>query len=599
MIEQHEEKELHKLRHSAAHVMAQAVLDMFPEGKIAIGPAIEDGFYYDFDLPRPLTPEDLEAIEVRMREIIAGDYQFACRELSADEAREVFRDQPYKLELIEGLEKGLGEHGMAEMEKTVITTYRHDDFEDLCRGPHVEHTGQLNPNAVKLIKVAGAYWRGDERNPMLQRIYGTAWNTAQQLEDYLHRLAEAEKRDHRRLGRQLELFTSHELIGAGLPLWLPRGATVRRLLEEYILEEERKAGYMHVYTPHLGKRELYETSGHWEHYQEDMFPPIELEHEKMVLRPMNCPHHILVYASKLHSYRSLPIRIAELGTMYRYERSGVVSGLSRVRAMTLNDAHIFCRPDQIKEEFSNVMRLVERAYATLGITDYSYRLSLRGSADSEKYVPNDAMWDMAERVLREAMDALNLPYTEAPGEAAFYGPKLDIQIRDVLGHEEAISTIQVDFHLPDQFDLTYMGEDGQEHRPVIIHRGIISTLERIMAYLIELYAGAFPVWLAPIQVVMIPIADRHIDYGRQVVGRLLDSGFRVDIDDSDKRMNAKIREAQLQKVPYMLVVGDQEVQGDTVAVRLRSGENLGAMSVSEFETLLGRIAKQRSLSLVE
>jgi threonyl-tRNA synthetase len=599
MIEQHEENELHRLRHSAAHVMAQAVLDMFPEGKIAIGPAIEDGFYYDFDLPRPLTPEDLEAIEVRMREIIAGDYQFARRELSADEAREVFRDQPYKLELIEGLEKGLDEYGVAEMEKTVITTYRHDDFEDLCRGPHVKHTGQLNPNAVKLIKVAGAYWRGDERNPMLQRIYGTAWNTAQQLEDYLHRLAEAEKRDHRRLGRQLELFTSHELIGAGLPLWLPRGATVRRLLEEYILEEERKAGYMHVYTPHLGKRELYETSGHWEHYQEDMFPPIELDHEKMVLRPMNCPHHILVYASKLHSYRSLPIRIAELGTMYRYERSGVVSGLSRVRAMTLNDAHIFCRPDQIKVEFSNVMRLVERAYATLGIADYSYRLSLRGSADSEKYVPNDAMWDMAERVLREAMDALNLPHTEAPGEAAFYGPKLDIQIHDVLGHEEAISTIQVDFHLPDQFDLTYVGEDGQEHRPVIIHRGIISTLERMMAYLIELYAGAFPVWLAPIQVVLIPIADRHTDYGRQVVARLLDSGFRVDIDDSDKRMNAKIREAQLQKVPYMLVVGDQEVQGETVAVRLRSGENLGAMLVSEFETLLRRIVKQRSLSLVE
>jgi threonyl-tRNA synthetase len=600
MSEKYEQSFLYRLRHSAAHVMAQAVLERFPQGQIAIGPPIADGFYYDFELPRPLTPDDLGEIETRMREIIAEKHPFEYREVDEAEAREIFADQDYKQELIDGLVAGGEDEYGEKIEGPVkLSIYRHGEFVDLCRGPHVKHTAQINPDAVKLLNVAGAYWRGDENRPMLQRVYGTAWETAEELEEYLWRLEEARRRDHRRLGRELELFTGHELVGAGLPLWLPKGATVRRLLEEYILAEERQLGYTHVYTPDLAKRELYEVSGHWGHYQDDMFPPIQLEHEEMVLRPMNCPHHILIYDSKMRSYRDLPLRIAELGTMYRYERSGVTTGLSRVRAMTLNDAHIFCQPDQVKEEFSDVLRLVERAYATLGITDYSYQLSLRDAADSQKYVANDAMWEMAEQVLREALDDLGLSYTEARGEAAFYGPKLDIQFRDVMGHAETISTIQVDFHLPNQFDLTYVGEDGQEHRPVMIHRAIVSTMERMMAYLIELYAGAFPVWLAPVQAVLIPITDRHVPYARQVAARLFDAGFRVETDDRDKRMHAKIREAQLQKVPYMLVVGDREIENETVAVRLRSEEDLGAMPVAEFEALLRQVVERRSLALVE
>jgi threonyl-tRNA synthetase len=583
MSEAYENSNLYRLRHSAAHIMAQAVLEMFPEAQFAIGPPIRDGFYYDFDLPRSLTPDDLVAIEARMRHIIAEGYPFEYREITTAEAKTIFADQPYKLELINGLlGGGEDEYGERSAEPVKLSIYRDGEFVDLCRGPHVKNTSQINPDAIKLMSVAGAYWRGDESKPMLQRIYGTAWETAEELEQYLWRVEEAKRRDHRRIGRELGLFANHELIGTGLPLWLPKGATVRRILEEYIVEEERKAGYLHVYTPDLAKRELYEVSGHWGHYKEEMFPSIKLEHEEMVLRPMNCPHHILIYASQAHSYRDLPMRIAELGTMYRYERSGVASGLSRVRAMTLNDAHIFCRPDQIKEEFANVMRLVERAYAALGITDYGYRLSLRDPEDVAKYVANDAMWEMAEQVLTEVMDDLGLPYTRAPGEAAFYGPKLDIQFRDVMGHEETISTIQIDFHLPNQFELSFVGEDGQDHRPVIIHRAVISTLERMVAYLIELYEGAFPVWLAPTQAVLIPITDRHVTYARHVAERLFGAGYRVEVDDRSKRMGAKIRDAQLQKVPYMLVVGDREIESEGVAVRLRSGEDLGGMYVDDF-----------------
>lgn len=573
------EERLLRMRHSAAHVMAEAVLDLFPGAKFAIGPAIDNGFYYDFDLPRPLTPDDLEAIERRMRKSVDANYEFVRGEMSKEEARRFFADQPYKLEIIDGIDA------------PTVSTYTHGNFVDLCEGPHVERTGQIG--AFKLHHVAGAYWRGDERRPMLQRIYGLLFETEQELRDYEARLAEAERRDHRRLGRELELFTTNELIGAGLPLWLPKGATVRRLLEEYILRQEREAGYQHVYTPNIAKRDLYEVSGHWEHYRDSMFPPMDLDHEQMVLRPMNCPHHILIYASKLRSYRDLPVRIAELGTMYRYEKSGVVGGLSRVRAMTLNDAHIFCTPDQVKQEFSNVMRLVERAYATLGITDYGYRLSLRDPNDREKYVQNDAMWEMGERVLREAMQALGLPFTEAPGEAAFYGPKLDIQVRDVLGREETISTIQIDFHLPEKFDLTYIAEDGQERRPVIIHRGVVSTMERMVAYLIELYAGAFPLWLAPVQAVVIPIADRHIEYARAVADDLRAAGLRVEVDGRNERMNAKIRDAQLQKVPYMLIVGDRERDNGTVAVRTRAGDDLGAMPVFQLiDRLTDEVATQ-------
>ena len=554
---------LYAMRHSAAHIMAEAVLELVPEAKFAIGPPIEHGFYYDFELPESLSNEDLAKIDRRMRRTIKRNVAFEHSEIGKDEARRMFADQPYKLELIDGIEDDK------------VSLYTHGAFVDLCEGPHVERTGKVG--AFKLTNIAGAYWRGDEHNTMLQRIYGALFETQEELDAHLERVEDAQRRDHRRLGRELELFTTHEDIGAGLPLWLPKGATVRRKLEEFITGLEREAGYQHVYSPHLGKRELYERSGHWDHFKDDMFPPMDLEHEQMVLRPMNCPHHILIYGSKLHSYRELPIRLAELGTMYRWERSGVVGGLSRVRAMTLNDAHIFCAPEQVKEEFTGVMQLVERAYDILDITEYSYRLSLRDPDDKEKYAANDEMWDMAEDILREAMDGLGLPYTEARGEAAFYGPKLDIQFADLMGREETYSTVQIDFHLPKQFDLSYIGEDGAEHRPVIIHRGVISTMERMMAYLIELYGGAFPLWLAPVQAVVIPIADRHNEYARRVVDDLRAADFRVELDDRGERMQAKIRDAQMQKVPYMLVVGDKEEAEEAVAVRQRSGEDVGAL----------------------
>lgn len=592
---------LYKIRHSSAHVMAQAVLERYPEAKYAIGPPIENGFYYDFELPQQPTDEDLEWIENRMKEIVNGDHPFQVREVSADEALTIFRDQPYKQELIQNLQEGQYDEYGNKLEQggdSRITIYEHDTFKDLCRGPHVESTRQIPANAIKLLKTAGAYWRGDERNPMLTRIYGTAWQNKSELEDYLHRLEEAKRRDHRRLGRELGLFFTSELVGAGLPLLQPKGATIRRLLENFILELERKAGYVHVTTPALAKVELYKKSGHWDHYQDDMFPPIELDNESLVLRPMCCPHHIQIYASSKRSYRELPHRIAELGTQYRYERSGAVGGLSRVRGMTLNDAHIFCRPDQIKQEFSNVVQLVEKAYKYLGITDYSYRLSYRDPEDDTKYVKNDSMWEMAQAMLKEAMDELALPYVEAEGEAAFYGPKLDIQLRDTLGREETYSTIQIDFHLPNQFELVYIAEDGQEHRPVIIHRGVISTMERMMAYLIELYAGAFPVWLAPVQAAIIPIADSHIEYAEKLAQQLREEDFRVEVDTRSERMNAKIRDAQLQKIPYMLVVGKREMENETVSVRLRTEEDLGAKPFTEFMEILRTVNSNKSLELL-
>lgn len=564
--ESKEEQLAHK-RHSAAHVMAEAVVEMFPTAKLGIGPPIDTGFYYDFDLPRALTLEDLPDIEERMRERVKSNVPFVLSKISKAEARKIFKDQPFKLELLE------------ELEGEEVGLCQHADFLDLCRGGHVETTGEVP--AFKLMSVAGAYWRGSEKRPMLQRIYGALFETKEELDDYLKRLEEFERRDHRKLGRELGLFMSSELVGSGLPILLPKGATIRRLLETYILGLERELGYQHVKSPDLGKVDLYKRSGHWDHYQESMYPPMPLEHEELVLRPMNCPHHILVYENTLHSYRDLPIKIAEIGTMYRYEKSGVVGGLSRVRAMALNDAHIFITPDQIKTEFSKVMQLVERAYKDLGITDYSYRLSLRDPEDTEKYVQNDEMWEFGERVLREAMTELGLPFYEAKGEAAFYGPKIDIQIRDWIGREETISTIQVDFHLPNQFELKYIGEDGQEHRPVIIHRGVISTMERMMSYLIELYAGAFPLWLAPVQATVIPIADRHNEYAQQVAGELRAEGFRVEVDERNDRMQAKIREAQLQKVPYMLVVGDREAEAHAASVRLRSGEDLKSLGISD------------------
>ncbi|MGD0617264.1 MAG: threonine--tRNA ligase [Bryobacteraceae bacterium] len=568
-------------RHSTAHLLAAAVLELFPETKLGIGPPTEAGFYYDFQRDMPFTMDDLEKIEQRMRELQSRNLPYERKLTRKDEGLRKYADDWMKRELI------------AEKAGDIFSEYTlGPDFIDFCRGPHVPSTGKLK--AFKLLSIAGAYWKGSEKNPQLQRIYGTAFFSKKDLEEYLNRLEEAKKRDHRKLGKELELFTVNETVGAGLPLWLPKGATVRRLLEDYILERERESGYEHVYTPDLAKVELYQRSGHWEHYKDDMFPPMDLETEQMVLRPMNCPHHILIYESKMRSYRDLPVRIAELGTMYRYERSGVLSGLSRVRCMTLNDAHIFCTPDQIKEEFSGVMRLLERAYKDLGITQYRYRLSLHDPANKEKYVNNPEMWELGERVLREAMDSLGLRYEEAIGEAAFYGPKLDIQLADVMGHEETYSTIQIDFHLPSQFDLSYVAPDGKRHRPVMIHRAIVSTMERMVSYLIELYAGAFPVWLAPVQVTVLPITDRQIEYANQVLTKLREAGIRATLDDRKEKVNLKIREAQLQKVPFMLVIGDREAEAGAVSVRNRRHGDQGMRPVEEFLADIARLVREKT-----
>jgi len=571
-------------RHSASHLLAAAVLELYPEVKLGIGPPTETGFFYEFVRPEPFTPEDLEKIEAKMHELAAKDIPNERKLMPKAEALELYRNnkQQFKCELVE--EKATD---------PMVSFYTTGKFVDFCRGPHIPSTGRIK--AFKLMNVAGAYWKGKEGNPQMQRIYGACFVEPKQLEEYLQKLEEAKRRDHRRVGKELGLFTVSDQVGSGLPLWLPKGASIRRILEDYILEQERRAGYQHVYTPDLAKVELYKRSGHWAHYHEDMFPPMDLETEQLVLRPMNCPHHILVYENKKHSYRELPVRIAELGTMYRYERSGVLSGLSRVRVMTLNDAHIFCMPEQIKEEFAGVMRLVERAYRDLGITQYTYRLSLRDKADKTKYVENDAMWDLAENMLREAMNALGLPYTEAPGEAAFYGPKLDIQLADVMGHQETYSTIQIDFHLPNQFDLGYVGADGQLHRPVMIHRGVISTMERMVSYLIELYAGAFPAWLAPVQTVVLPITERQNAYAEEVNRKLLEAGIRSEFDGRNEKLQAKIRDAQLQKIPYMLVIGGKEAEAGTVSVRHRSKGDLGPRPLEQFSADLKQEIDMRAI----
>ena len=575
------------VRHSAAHVLATAVLALFPETKLGHGPATESGFFYDFYRPTPFTPEDLKAIEAKMAEAVARDDRFVREFEPREEGLAHFKAENdfMKVHFVERFTR----------EGEAISLYRNGAFVDFCRGPHVPSTGRVK--AFKVMSLSGAYWLGNEKNPQLQRIYGTAFFSKKDLDDYLQRLEEAKKRDHRRLGKELELFTVSEDVGAGLPLWLPKGATIRRILEEYILEREREAGYQHVYSPSLAKVDLYVRSGHWAHYHEDMFPPMDLETEQMVLRPMNCPHHILIYESKPRSYRELPLKLAELGTMYRYERSGVLSGLSRVRCMTLNDAHIFCTPEQIKEEFSNVMKLVERAYRDLGITNYSYRLSLRDPANKEKYVDNDEMWALGERVLREALDALGLPYKEGRGEAAFYGPKLDIQLADVMGHEETYSTIQVDFHLPNQFDLHYTGADGKLHRPVMIHRAIISTMERMVAYLIEHYGGAFPLWLAPVQVGLVPISERHQQYAEKVQSELQKAGFRVELDSRNEKMNAKIRDFTMQKVPYVLVMGDKEEEANAVSVRPRGKGDQGSTPLADFLAKAAALVESKSIDL--
>jgi threonyl-tRNA synthetase len=580
--ERYEDSDLYRIRHSAAHIMAQAVLEMFPEGKIAIGPPIEDGFYYDFDLPRPLTPEDLEVIEKRMRQIISGKHPFEKEVISADEARQLFRDQPYKQELIEGLEKGgQDEYGNPLKEKPEISIYKDDTFVDLCRGPHVENTGKINPSAVKLMNVAGAYWRGDEHKPMLQRIYGTAWHNPKELKDYLWRLEEARKRDHRKLGKELGLFYFSEDVGPGLPLFTPKGEILRYLMESYVRELQTRYGYQHVWTGHLVKEDLYHRSGHYDNYKDAMFPPMIDENVIFRLKPMNCPSHMTLYKEMgRHSYRELPMRFAEFATLYRYEKTGELTGLTRVRALTQDDCHIFCTPEQIESEFSLALQLIQEVLDRYRFSDYKVRLSLRG--EQGKYVKDDEKWGRAEAALRAALDANNVDYFEATGEAAFYGPKADFLARDVLGREWQLSTIQVDFIQPARLGLSYIGEDGQEHTPVVLHRAVTGSTERFLGVIIEHFAGAFPVWLAPIQAVLIPIADRHLPYAHQIAEQLKAAGLRAEVDERGDRMNAKIRDAQKQKIPYMLVVGDKELENGEVALRLRSGENPGPMAVDTF-----------------
>lgn len=574
-------------RHSLGHVMSQAVGEFYaakgygPQDiKRGVGPSIENGWYQDFDLPEPLREEDLPEIERLMREIIGRGLDFSRREVSKDEALAQFPADPYKAELIRELP-----------EDEAITLYQQGDYTDLCRGPHFPNTGKL-PTAFKLMSTSGAYWRGSEKNPILQRIYGVAFATQKELDEYLHNLEEAKRRDHRRLGKELELFFTSDVIGPGLPVWLPGGATIRRELERFIVDLEIRQGYEHVYTPALAKSELYKISGHWEHYQEDMFPVMKLDHEDLVLRPMNCPHHIQIYAHKPRSYRDLPVKIAELGTMYRFEQSGQLTGLSRVRAMTLNDAHIFCRPDQIQEEFKKVVRLIQHVYDVLGFADYSFRLSLRDPADTEKYYQDDAMWNTAEAQLREAMTDLGLAYYESPGDAAFYGPKLDVQVRSALGKDETISTAQIDFLLPQRFDLEYVNEEGGRSRPIMIHRGVISTMERMTAFLIENTAGNFPFWLAPRQVVIIPIADRHVPYAETLASEFTVAGLRAEVDDSANRMNAKVRTAELSKIPVMLIVGDQEEARREVSVRERTPDGHKERKGVDFAALLGELQER-------
>jgi threonyl-tRNA synthetase len=585
MSEEHNDK-LHRIRHSASHVMAQAVLEMFPRGKIAIGPAIEDGFYYDFDLPRNLLPEDLDKIEKRMREIIREDHPFVYREVSADEARKQFADQPYKIELINDLEKGDmddAQAGNPTGEPVKISFYTHGPFTDLCRGPHVERTGQINPDAIKLLNTAGAYWRGSEKNPMLQRIYGTAFETAKELEDYLAWREEVDRRDHRKLGKQLDLFSTNPEVGGGLVLWHPKGAMIRHLAEEFCINEHIAGGYELVCSPHIGRAQLWETSGHLSWYKDSMYSPMDIEGQDYYLKPMNCPFHIMIYKSSRRSYRDLPMRYAEWGTVYRFERGGVLHGLLRVRGFTQDDAHLFCRPDQMPEEIDRVLNFCLHILRSFGFTDFQAYLSTR---DPEKSAGDPAQWEAPTEALRAALIRAALPYAVDEGGAAFYGPKIDLKFKDALHREWQLSTIQFDFNLPARFGLSYTGEDGQEHQPYMIHRALLGSMERFFGVLIEHYAGAFPVWLAPVQAMVIPIADRHVEFARKVQAQLKESDIRVEVDDSTNRMQNKIREAQNQKIPYMLVIGDKEQQADAVNVRLRSGEQLGARPVAEAIALI-------------
>ena len=558
--------------HTTSHIMAQAVKRLFPDVKFAIGPSIDNGFYYDFDVETPFTDEDKAKIEEEMKKIIKEDLEIERFSLPRKEALEIMKDQPYKVELIEELPEG-----------EEISFYKQGDFTDLCAGPHLLKTGQVK--AVKILSSSGAYWRGSEKNKMLQRIYAISFPKASQLQEYLNFLEEAKQRDHRKIGKDLDIFMTHKLVGSGLPMYLPNGATIRRILERYIQDKEIALGYAHVYTPSLANVDLYKTSGHWDHYKEDMFPVMKMDNEEMVLRPMNCPHHMLIYKHQMHSYRDLPIRIGELAHDFRYESSGSVCGLERVRQMCQNDAHLFVRPDQIKEEVGRVLNLIKEVYQKdFGFPEssFKYRLSLRDKANKEKYIDNDEMWETAESQLREILTELNIDFYEAEGEAAFYGPKIDIQIRTALNHDVTIPTCQLDFALPERFELEYIGEDGKAHRPVVIHRAILGSSDRLISFLLEETKGNLPVWIAPVQVKILPITDNQHEYAYKVKEELQTKGIRVEVDDRNEKTGYKIREAQLQKIPYMLIVGEKEVEGNTVSIRSREEGDIGAKSVEEF-----------------
>ena len=601
----YEQSDLYKIRHSAAHVMAEAVLEFYPETKLAIGPPIEDGFYYDFDLgkdengkPRTFSPEDLENIEEKMKQLLKQNAKFEQSHMSVGEALAFFKDQPYKLELIQNLAEGkVDENGNPTSEPvSEVGIYQHRNFVDLCRGPHVAFTKQVKANAVKLLRTGGAYWRGDENNPQLQRIYGTAWQNRVDLDEYLKLLEEAKARDHRRLGKQLGLFHISQLVGAGLPLWLPKGAILRETLENFLRQAQLARGYLPVITPHIGKLDLYITSGHYPYYKDSQYTPIDVDDEKFMLKPMNCPHHIEIYKCEPRSYRDLPLRLAEFGTVYRYEQSGELNGLTRVRGFTVDDSHLFVTPDQLEEEFIGVVSLIQYVFETMGFNDFRARLGTN-DPHSDKYAGEPEMWKKGIAAIRKAADKVGMQYTVEEGEAAFYGPKLDFIFRDVLKREWQLGTVQVDFLLPERFELEYTGEDSQKHRPVMIHRAPFGSMERFVGILIEHFNGAFPLWLSPVQVMIIPIADRHIPYAQEVATRLRAVGMRVEVDTAGERMNKKIRNAQLQKIPYMLVVGDKEEEETAVSVRTRENEDRGAVPVDEFITSATTLSTTKSMEL--
>ncbi len=577
----YENSDLYKIRHSAAHVMAQAVVEKFPGAKVAIGPPIRNGFYYDFDLPRTLTPEDLEEIEGRMREIITGNHPFERKVVDPAEARALFADQPYKVELIDGiLAGGVDEYGESIVSSDVtLTTYRQDTFRDLCRGPHVAHTGQIDPGAIKLLNVAGAYWRGDASRPMLQRIYGTAWPTKAELDDYLYKMEEAKKRDHRVLGKSLELFDTVDEVGSGLVLWHPKGALIRFLAERFSQDAHVMNGYEWVYTPHIGRENLWQTSGHLDFYKDSMYAPMDIDGEKYYLKPMNCPFHIHIYKSRPRSYRELPIRYAEFGSVYRYELSGVLHGLTRVRGFTQDDAHIFCRPEEAESEVLRALKFSLYVLRSFGLDTFKAYISTR---PEEKSIGEDADWELATKSLVNAVEEEGLDYEYDHGGGAFYGPKIDLKVNDSLGREWQLSTVQFDFNLPERFDLEYIGSDGQAHRTFMVHRALFGSMERFFGLLIEHHGGAFPLWLAPVQVSLIPITDKQLDYAHEVADTLRKAGLRAEVNDAKDRMQAKIRTAEMDKIPFVFIIGRREVENGTISVRSYRDGDQGATTVTNF-----------------